>query len=79
MSLLLAALLITNPAAPTTSTEPAPVVAEAQKEERKICRREISSVGLHRSKRVCLTAAEWRIRDGKGNAEGMAEAGTRGN
>lgn len=76
MSLLLAALLAANPA-PATEGAAAPV--DAKKEERKICRRESMSVGLHRSKRICLTAAEWKLREGRGNVEGMSEAGTRGN
>jgi hypothetical protein len=37
--------------------------AEAPKVERKICRREETSVGLYGSRRVCLTAAEWKQRD----------------
>ncbi|MEA3000200.1 MAG: hypothetical protein QOK17_2033 [Sphingomonadales bacterium] len=37
--------------------------AEAPKKERKICRREETSVGLYGSRRVCMTAAEWRQRD----------------
>jgi hypothetical protein len=73
MSLLLAIILVSQ-AAPS----PEPVSAsENKKEERKICRREMSAAGLHRSKRVCLTAAEWKEREGRGNEEGMSEAGTR--
>jgi hypothetical protein len=41
--------------------------AEAPKAERKICRREESSVGLYGSHRVCLTAAEWKQRDHAGS------------
>jgi hypothetical protein len=80
MSLLLAALLIANPteAAPAAGEAP-PAIADAKKEERKICRREAMAVGLHRTKRICLTAAEWKAREGKGNVDGMSEAGTRGN
>jgi hypothetical protein len=37
--------------------------ADAPKKERKICRREETSVGLYGSRSVCLTAAEWRVRD----------------
>ncbi|MEA3040108.1 MAG: hypothetical protein QOE79_2621 [Sphingomonadales bacterium] len=37
--------------------------AEAPKAERKICRREETSVGLYGSRRVCMTAAEWKQRD----------------
>src|SRR4051795_3669460 len=43
--------------------------AEAPKTERKICRREETSVGLYGSRRVCLTAAEWRQRDHEGSDE----------
>ena len=43
--------------------------AEAPKKERKICRREETSVGLYGSRRVCLTAAEWRQRDHEGSDE----------
>jgi hypothetical protein len=82
MSLIFAALLAVQaaPAAPVTTPAPAtPVQTAEAKEERKICRREMSSVGLHRSKRICLTASEWKAREGQGNADGMADAGTRGN
>ena len=37
--------------------------ADAPKPERKICRREETSVGLYGSRRVCMTAAEWKQRD----------------
>lgn len=37
--------------------------ADAPKKERKVCRREETSVGLYASRRVCLTAAEWKQRD----------------
>lgn len=72
-----AAALLALQSAPAAEPAPAPV-AETKKEERKICRRELSSVGLHQSKRICLTASEWKLREGRGNADGMSDAGTRG-
>jgi hypothetical protein len=51
---------------PAEQTQPG---AEAPKAERKICRREETSVGLYASRRVCLTAAEWKQRDHQGSDE----------
>ena len=46
----------------------APALAEdsgAPKKERPICRKSQAATGSHRpGKRICLTAAEWKARDG---------------
>jgi len=78
MFVAVAALLLSAQTAPVA--EPVAVPAsETTKTERKICRRESSAVGLHRSKRVCLTASEWKLREGRGNVDGISDASTRGN
>jgi hypothetical protein len=65
----LAALAVAAPAVAAESKQAAPAAqgaeagAPAAKKERKICKREITSVGLHSSRRVCMTAAEWRGRN----------------
>ena len=69
ISILLNALLLVaiDPAAAATvsgtatATAPAPT-AEAPKKEREICKREPTSGSLHGSKRVCMTAKQWRAR-----------------
>jgi hypothetical protein len=63
MIALLSVLLLASetPAAVAPSTDvPA---AEAPKEEKKICKREGSTESRLGSKRICLTAAEWKARD----------------
>lgn len=54
-------LLASDPAAGTT-TPPAPAAAEETKKERQICKREPVSGSQYRTKRVCMTAAEWKAR-----------------
>lgn len=44
--------------APATVAEVA--VAEAPKKERQICKREPIATSLHGSKRICMTARQWR-------------------
>jgi len=71
ISIVLIAILTSgNPAAPSTlSTAPTLASAaspEAPKKERQICKRQPISGTLHGSKRVCMTAREWR--HGKGSA-----------
>ena len=55
---------------PATSNQPDPAPAEASKEERKICKREMDTTSRMGSKRVCLTAAQWKARDG-GDVKGL--------
>ena len=47
----------------TTQPEQVPAAGEAPKEEKKICRREMATESRMASKRVCLTAAQWKARD----------------
>ena len=72
ISILINALLLVaaEPAAAaatttTTATAAAPA-AEAPKKEREICKREPVSGSLHGSKRVCMTARQWRARNDGG-------------
>ena len=51
----------TTAAAPTQSVE-ASQAAEAPKIEKKICKREQATESRMGSKRICLTAAEWKER-----------------
>lgn len=58
-------LLAADTSASSGQAEPATTEAtEAPKEERKICKRDIDSASRMGSKRICLTAAEWKARDG---------------
>jgi len=63
-TLLIAMLASGGPAAsPTPATAIIPTSAaspEAPKKERQICKRQPISGSLHGSKRVCMTAREWR-------------------
>jgi hypothetical protein len=83
MSLLLlsAFLMAADPVAPPApATTPAPQAQQQVKAERKICKRQMVTTSLHGSKRVCLTASEWRVRNGEGgDAESIGSAvGSRG-
>ena len=52
-------------ATPTESAQPSAAqaaTAEAPKEEKKICKREMATESRMASKRICLTAAQWRER-----------------
>lgn len=73
MITLLSVLLLASetPAAVAPAPE-APVAAEASKAERKICKREGSTESRLGSKRICLTAAEWRARD-TGEMRGLGD------
>ena len=75
MSVLLLTASLLFQAAPATTETPAPATAEQPKEERKICRRVALATSLHGSKRVCLTAAEWRER--QGSDDRASSVGTR--
>lgn len=46
----------------TAAAPEAPAAVEASKEEKKICKREMASESRLGSKRICLTAAEWKAR-----------------
>ena len=70
ISLLLTALLVTGDNA--AAAQPTAAVVDAPKEERKICKREQVSTSLHGSKRVCLTARQWKARDTGMSAEDNA-------
>ena len=56
---LFSVLLLASDAA---AAAPAPASTEAPKEEKKICKREMATESRMGSKRVCLTAAQWRER-----------------
>lgn len=62
LSLFALSLIIADPAVATQATAPAEI-KEAAKEPRKICKRETVSTSLHGSKRVCMTADEWKQRE----------------
>jgi hypothetical protein len=63
MIALLSVLLLASetPAAIAPSTDA--TAAEAPKEEKKICRREAATESRLGSKKICLTAAQWKARD----------------
>ena len=67
-------LLVTDAAAAT----PAPAVptteaAEESKAERQICKREPIASSQYRTKRVCLTSAQWKAR---ARGEGIEDLGS---
>lgn len=51
-------------AAPAAATAPAPAsqAAEEPKAERQICKREPIPSSQYRTKRVCMTASQWKAR-----------------
>lgn len=63
-----AALIVMSMAAPAVPADSKPSDSQAQadtdtpKKERQICKRELTGTGLHSSRRVCLTAAQWKER-----------------
>ena len=73
----LAALIVMSMAAPALAAETKSADSQVQastetpKKARKICKREITGAGLHATRRVCLTAAEWRKRNGAGEEGDM--------
>ena len=72
MITLLSVLLLASetPAAVAPPTDA--TAAEAPKEEKKICKREGSTESRLGSKKVCLTAAQWRARD-TGEMRGLGD------
>jgi hypothetical protein len=58
----LIALAVTLTSAPALAAETKSDPAD-KREARKICKRELTGTGLHASRRVCLTAAEWKERN----------------
>ena len=54
--------------APVASEVPAQV-AEARKEERKICKRE-QVTGSNRTKRLCMTASQWKAYESGQSSDG---------
>ena len=59
---LFSVLLLASEAAVAVPAPAAPA-AEAPKEERKICKREMDSTSRMGGKKICLTAAEWKSRE----------------
>jgi len=70
ISMLLSAMLLVVVDPPVAATAATPLtnaaMAESPKKERQVCKREPISGSLHGSKRVCMTAREWR--EGKSSA-----------
>lgn len=70
-----AALIVFSMAAPAIAADSkagdsqAQAGAETPKKERQICKREETSIGLHGTRKVCMTAAQWRNR-GRNSEEG---------
>lgn len=60
--------------APTETAAPA---AEAPKKERKICKRETVATSLYGSKRICMTAAEWKARERNATLEDLGSVTTK--
>lgn len=73
-------LLADAHAAHSTSAEsaaPAAQAVEAPKEERQICKREPIASSQYRTKRVCLTAAQWKARARGEGIEDMSSVSTK--
>jgi hypothetical protein len=49
----------------------APAATETPKAERKICKREMDTTSRMGSKKICMTAAEWKSRDIGDGARGL--------
>jgi hypothetical protein len=62
--------------AQATAEAPAQAV-EASKEERQICKREPIPSSQYRTKRVCLTAAQWKARARGEGVEDMSSVSTK--
>ena len=61
----LLSLLLLGAETPAETAQSAPgsvATAEAPKDEKKICKREMATESRMGSKRICLTAAQWRER-----------------
>ena len=56
---------------------PAPQAVEAPKEERQVCKREPIPSSQYRTKRVCLTAAQWKARARGEGVEDMSSVSTK--
>lgn len=54
-------------AAATQPQQGSNATTEAPQEEKKICKREMATESRMGSKRICLTAAEWRERQSRGD------------
>ena len=67
---LLPALLLTTPALAQHEGH-APTAAAKPKAERKICKRENNTSSRYGAKKICLTAADWKVRER--NASGSYE------
>jgi hypothetical protein len=70
MSLLFFALMLsadaitaTSSTTAATTSQDASATADAPKDEKKICKREQDSTSRMGSKRVCMTAEQWKKRD----------------
>ena len=66
-------LLASDPASSSAQAEPNAPAAEAPKEERQICKREPIAQSQYRTKRVCMTAAQWKAR---ARGEGIEDLGS---
>jgi len=76
---LISVMLLVSDTAAETAAPTAPASAEAAevpKAERQICKREPIAGSQYGSKRVCMTAAQWKARKRNGNA-GLEDLDTR--
>ena len=63
MITLLSVLLLASETPATVVPSTDATAAEAPKEEKKICKREAATESRLGSKKVCLTAAQWKARN----------------
>jgi hypothetical protein len=71
-------LLVTDAAAATPApAAPATKAAEAPKAERQICKREPIAQSQYRTKRVCMTAAQWKARARGEGIEDLSDVSTK--
>jgi len=73
ISALFSVLLLASDAAAAAPAPVAPAAAEAPKEERKICKREMDTTSRMGSKKICMTAAEWKARDSGNATRGLGD------
>jgi len=71
LTVALSVLLLATETAVPAPQQPATAISqpvEAQKAEKKICKREQSTESRMDSKRICLTAAQWKERQDQSEA-----------
>lgn len=70
-------LLASGADAAVATTAPTTETAEAPKAERQICKREPIPSSQYRTKRVCMTASQWKARARGEGIEDMSSVTTR--